>query len=122
MPPHQFAFQHDIGCVDALVVAADALLDASCTGSSRAFVSHDVCCWRSHCYLQSHSTWKNICLYKDFCRGFVLLSIVNIGTDSQYLKDSCCIGIHLKFTCEALALHGSGGPTLFSKPDVIVQH
>jgi len=42
MPLHQFGFQHDIGCVDALVVVANSLLDASCIGSSLALVSHDV--------------------------------------------------------------------------------
>ena len=42
MPLHQFGFQHDIGCVDALVVVANPLLDASCIGSSLALVSHDV--------------------------------------------------------------------------------
>jgi len=44
MPPHQFGFQHGIGCADDLVVVANALLDASYTGSLLAFASHDVCC------------------------------------------------------------------------------
>jgi len=42
-PPHQFGFQRDFGCAEALAFVANVLLDASCTGSSLALASHDVC-------------------------------------------------------------------------------